>query len=267
MPVFQLLSYDYFVPQSKIYDDKEKNPLSKLDFSNHFSAIFNKIACIGDSLTQGAVEPNGTINVSREEQFPFSYPGQIQKELGNTVFNMGNSGATTKSWLSFADTKGYLTNPEYKANGYIIGLGTNDIGFNGSFDGNVITDIDINDYNNNADTSVGNYAKIIQKIKEFQPEARIFVITIPYTRNTVSTVTQANLLIKQIAEKFNCYVIDLDYYIQPENAVDFKAKYYKGGHLNTVGYKYFSNVIITYLDYIIEQDPYAFWDVSLIGIE
>ncbi|GEM_PF-5855977 len=265
MPVIQLIGEDYVVPYSKITNDVVENPLSKLDYSEDFASIFDTIACIGDSLTEGAVEysTQGT----DPDRFPFSYPGQIQKRLNNKVFNFGHSGATSRTWNQTATIKGYFTNTEYKAKAYIIALGTNDLGIEGSFDGTV-TDIDVANYNNNADTSVGNYAKIIQRIREFQPRARIFVMTLPHTRNTFTSVKAASEKIRQIAELLNCYVIDLEkYYIRPTDAEEFRNKYYKGGHLNTVGYKYFSNVVVTYINYIIEQDPYSFWDVSLIGTD
>lgn len=265
MPVIQLIGEDYVVPYSKITNDIVENPLSKLDYSEDFASIFDTIACIGDSLTAGAVEysTQGT----DPDRFPFSFPGQIQKRLNNKVFNFGHSGASSRTWNQTATIRGYFTNEEYKAKAYIIALGTNDLGIEGSFDGTV-TDIDVANYNNNADTSVGNYAKIIQRIREFQPRARIFVMTLPHTRNTFTSVKAASEKIRQIAELLNCYVIDLEkYYIRPTDAEEFRNKYYKGGHLNTVGYKYFSNVVVTYMNYIIEQDPYSFWDVSLIGTD
>ena len=268
IPAFFLSTYEYMINSKKIYEDEKKElPLEKIISGGGFTNIFNKIACIGDSLTEGAVESTEGEDIYNKQ--PFSYPRQLERTLNNNVFNMGHSGATTSGWLTYAEGENFLSNSDYKCQAYIIALGTNDIGYNGSFNGDTNTDIDLSDYNNNANTSVGNYAKIIQKIKEFQPRARIFCCTIPNTRNTLNSRMAANNLIREIVNLFdNCYLIDLEKYgVKTYEVSDWKDKYYKGGHLNTVGYKLFSDMIASYIDYIIRQDPYEFWDVCFIGTD
>lgn len=147
-------------------------------------------------------------------------------------------------------------------------FGTNDIGYLGSFTGNTSTDIDDEDYNNNAQSSVGGYAKIIQRIKELQPRAKIFCITIPNTRNSESTRTEANIKIKAIAEHFNCFVIDLQTYgVQIDEVADWKSKYYNKGHLNCLGYQRLAEMIITYINWIMDNNSNKFYDIAAIGTD
>lgn len=242
-------------------------PLKNQYKNGGLASIFPKIACIGDSLTKGGMEwsnGSGVIDYSL-----YSYPTQMARVLGVTVYNMGSSGACASpvastqynDWNWKATQENWFSN-DYKAYAYIIALGTNDIGFAGSFTGNVETDIDDNDYNNNAQTSVGGYAKIIQRIKELQSRAKIFCVTIPNTRNTLSTRSSANEKIRSIANHFNCFIIDLEEYgVQPTDVTSWKAIYYNIGHLNCLGYKELSNMILQYLDFIILNNPRSFYDV------
>ena len=256
----------------EIFD--KSNPLDNKIENGGLAAIFPRIACIGDSLTIGGMEwdtqGTGIIDYSN-----FSYPTQIKRALGVEVYNMGSSGACSleddtaingsyNNWNKRAEAMGWLTN-KYKADCYIISLGTNDIGYTGEFSGNVDTDINDNDYTNNAVTSVGGYAKIIQKIKELQPRAKIFCVTIPNTRNSLAQRTSANEKIKAIATKFECNIRDLQQYgIQPDDVANWKSIYYNKGHLNCLGYKEYSTMILKYIDFIIKNNPNKFYDVPAI---
>jgi lysophospholipase L1-like esterase len=81
--------------------------------------VKTKIACVGDSITQGVGAPGAE-----------SYPAQLGRLLGNAfeVRNFGNSGSTM---LRNGD-KPYEKQPQYqamlemKADVYVIKLGTND---------------------------------------------------------------------------------------------------------------------------------------------
>ena len=250
------------------------NPLSGLSEDAGYVRTFEKIACIGDSLTAGNLNYNGNSIGEYVNDFT-SYPKNIERMTGNTVYKLGRGGATAvnseksisdnHSWLSISDTNNWLSDT-YKANAYIIALGTNDIGYYGSFTGDVSTDIDTTDYSNNdSTTSVGGYATIIQKVKELQPKAKIFCVTIPNTRNSDSTRSEANEKIKAIAESLGCYVIDLENYGVPkENVSEWKKKYYNGGHLNALGYYELAKMILTYMNWIIKNDINDFRNVGFI---
>ena len=247
-------------------DDKPADvPLATPVVGGGLTNIFDKIFCIGDSLTRGALEGADVPPEKWDNELLYSYPKQLQRTLGNTVYNEGRSGSTAKSWYNELGTR--LDISEYYSNAYIIALGTNDIATEGSFTGS-ISDINVDNPNLNADTSVGWYGRIIQKIKANLPYAKIFCVGIPYTRNTPEQITEANQKIKDISSLLGCYFLDMQKYgIQQDQVEEFKAKYYKGGHLNCMGYKWWSDQIASYIDWIINHNPNDFWNTPFITID
>lgn len=256
----------------------ETNPLSKIITDSGMTGLIESYACPGDSLTQGVFDRTNGAAMDFEATKYYSYPSQFSRITGSKVYNLGNAGATAcnsqqamtdyHSWLQTATQKNWFSD-SFKAKAYIISLGTNDIGYYGSFTGNVETDIDVDDYNNNdTTTSVGGLATIIQKARELQPKAIIFVETIDNTRNAKSTRDEANEKIRLIAKKLDCYVIDMaKYWISEEEATEWKLKYQNGGHLNALGYLLKTQARITYIDWIIRNNLESFRNVQFIGTD
>jgi lysophospholipase L1-like esterase len=246
----------------------ESNPLVNLLENGGYINIFNKIACIGDSLTEGVFEytENGEVKYAGKPQGfePYSYPSQLARMTGATVGNYGVGGATAKSWLETTACTDCFKE-ENKAQAYIIALGTNDT----DYDGDVNTDIDVSNYNNNVDTFVGNYAKIIQKCLELQPKAKIFVVTIPKTRTDYHNAwTTGNSKIKAVAEKLGVYVLDVYTYSESyDNPDAYKNHFYLGGHRNAIGYRRTAMEYATYISWIIYNNPDDFRNVQYIGTD
>lgn len=246
----------------------ESNPLSNLLENGGYINIFNKISCIGDSLTEGVFEytENGEVKYAGKPQGlePYSYPSQLARMINATVGNYGVGGATAKSWLETTACTDCFKE-ENKAQAYIIALGTNDT----DYSGNVETDIDLSNYNNNADNFVGNYAKIIQKCLELQPKAKVFVVTIPKTRaDNHNAWTTGNNQIKAIAKKTGVYVLDVFTYSESyDNPDEYKKHFYTGGHRNSVGYKRTAMEYATYISWIIYNNPDDFRNVQYIGTD
>lgn len=248
---------------------ENENPLELIKQDGGMLSIFDSITCIGDSLTAGCFEHTETGSTVWTTIEKYSYPSHIAKMTGCKVQNYGRSGRTAldgdNSWLTWADSQGWLTADD-KTDAYIIALGTNDIGVEGGFTGDVTTDIAEN-YADNAVTSVGGYDKIIRRILENQPKAKIFCVCLPHTRNTAETIAVANTAIKAIAELYpnNCYVLDLEkYYVQRSDVSVYKAKFYNGGHRNAMGYKELANVYATYIDWIIRNNIADFANVQFV---
>ena len=253
-----------------------QNPLSKIITDDGLAGLIESYACCGDSLTQGVFDRTNGVTMDFESTKYYSYPSQLSRITGSKVFNLGNAGATAcnsqqsisdwHSWLQTATQKNWFSD-SFKAKAYIFSIGTNDIGYYGSFTGNVDTDIDVNNYNNNnTNTSVGGLATMIQKARELQPKSIIFVETIDNTRNTKPTRDVANEKIRAIAEKLNCYLIDMaKYWIQEDEVSDWVSKYQNGGHLNAMGYLLKTQARITYIDWIIRNNSERFKEVQFIG--
>ena len=246
----------------------KENPLEKLLENGGYTSAFSSISCIGDSLTEGVSEyivDGITKYAGRNEGLEiFSYPAQLARMTGSIVRNYGVGGATAKSWLETNKCEDCFKS-ENKSQAYIIAIGTNDT----VYDGDVDTDIDISDYNNNSDNFVGNYAKIIQKCLELQPKAKVFVVTIPKTRtNYHNAWTTGNSKIKAVAEKLGVYVLDIYTYSESfGNPDEYKKHFYSGGHRNAVGYKRTAMEYATYISWLIEKNPSDFKNIQFIGTD
>lgn len=105
--------------------------------------------------------------------------------------NFSSGGQTTKSWLTSNIGANLAFDGNHTCEAYICGLGVNDAGRLGSNYLETISDIDINNYNNNIDSYYGNYGKIIQKIKEISPKAKIWLVTIPYSNSIYQNYNEA----------------------------------------------------------------------------
>ena len=265
--LFRTLNNEYLPEKLKKIINKE-NPLANLLENGGYTNIFNKISCIGDSLTEGVFEysENGEVKYAGKPQGfePYSYPSQLARMTGATVGNYGVGGATAKSWIETTECVNCFKQ-ENKAQAYIIALGTNDT----NYDGDVNTDIDVSNYNNNADTFVGNYAKIIQKCLELQPKAKVFVVTIPKTRaDNHNAWTTGNSQIKAIAKKLRVYVLDVYTYSESfDNPDEYKKHFYTGGHRNAIGYKRTAMEYATYISWIIYNNPNDFRNAQFIGMD
>ena len=244
----------------------KENPLEKLLENGGYTSSFASISCVGDSLTEGVSEyivDGKTKYAGRNEGLEtFSYPAQLARMTGSIVRNYGVGGATAKSWLETNKSKDCFS-PENKSQAYIIAIGTNDT----VYDGDVDTDVDISDYNNNSDNFVGNYAKIIQKCLESQPKAKVFAVTIPKTRSNYHNAwTDGNSRIKAVAKKLGVYVLDIYSFSDSFRDADaYKMSFYSGGHRNAVGYKRTAMEYATYISWLIEKNPSDFKNIQFIG--
>ena len=257
------LSNNIFTPYdlkiiTNVDNSSEENPLSNLDCTGGLMNIFTKICCFGDSLTFGQYDrTSGSDSVDTSN---YNYPSHLKRMLNCDVKVFAKSGATPLSWLQDFEDIAFLENN--KSECYIIALGTN-----GTFNG-TMSDIDKDNYNNNnLETAVGCYGKIIQKILELQPRAKIFCCAIPNTRNGGFN-TAANNLIKSISELFNCYFLDFQTYgVQMDEVDEWKKIYYNGYHLNSLGYKQFAVMVATYISYIIKNNHDDFDAIPFIGTD
>ena len=165
----------------KIMGDEAEKPLDRLLEGGGFVGIFPKIVCIGDSLSSGEFQIKMPDNTNQYfDFFEYSWGKQMERITGTSVKVFAQGGMTAEAYrTSFAHLRGYWKR-EHAANAYIIALGVNDI-LNRGVEIGTVDDIDLNDYRNNKNTFIGNYAYIIQRYKEIQPEEKFFVVTIPYS--------------------------------------------------------------------------------------
>lgn len=155
------------------------------DVTEEYEKMIVKLLCIGDSLTYGSDYTSGESEGGLKEDYPYYFA----KLSGADVVNEGHPGwSASGMWND-------LISAEYDFTPYdcfIVWLGTN----NGLTD-SLSTDVDpFTDYNDFAQTETGYYCKILSKIIEQVPNARIFLGTVYASKGDVNTT---NTTIRHIA--------------------------------------------------------------------
>ncbi len=245
--------------------DTDEKPLDRIVDDGGFTSIFRTIGCIGDSLASGQFESTNPEKTQKgyHNYFEYSWGQYIARAAGCTVYNFSSGGMTAEGyWNRFAEAND-CWNPDKKCQAYIIALGVNDIRDQVMGD---VSDINLDDYNKNANTFCGYYARIIQRLKGMQPQARFFLMTMPNdSPNGNETKAAHAALLYKMAEIFDyTYVIDL-YQYAPIYDGKFKEAFYLGGHMNPMGYMLTAKMTMSYIDYIIRQNPEDFAQVGFIG--
>lgn len=252
---------------------ENEKPLDRIVTDGGFCSIFRTIACIGDSLASGEFESLTSDGTKRYHDFyEYSWGQFIGRSCGSKVYNFSQGGMTAKTYMEvFADLKG-LWDRNKLAQAYIIALGVNDVTkhLNGEIELGSVSDIDVTDYRNNAQTFIGYYAQIIQRVQELQPRARIFLVSPPQNGNPEHERTQKYAIVRDLLEELtkifkNTYLIDL-FNDAPHEDQAF-SETYRFGHLTPTGYVLAARIIESYIDYIIRKNPKEFKDVGLIGTD
>lgn len=250
------------------YAKEGEKPLDRITEDGGFCGIFRTIGCIGDSLSSGEFEAYDQAgNINFLDCFEHSWGQYMARRIGSKVYNFSQGGMTAKAYLDgFAQSNDYW-NPSKACEAYIMALGVNDL-CNMHYEIGSVKDIDINDYENNKPTFAGDYAKIIQKYRQIQPNARFFLVTFAHCTfypQIEEYIEAHSSLLKSIAEIFPyTYVIDLAEYA-PVYDEAFRKNFYLGGHLNPAGYLLTAKIIMSYIDYIIRHNPEDFAQTGLIG--
>lgn len=245
-----------------------QNPIENKVVNGGFCRIFRTIGCIGDSLASG--EHESMINGTKKyhDCYEYSWGQFIARATGSTVYNFSSGGLSTETFLENKERLGF-TDPDKKCQAYIIALGVNDAIANmptGSAD-----DVHPENPEMNSATYAGFYGKIISEIKKIQPKARIFMLTSPRMGSPdwdrqIKYNEQQEILYK-LTDIFNfTYVIDIRKYV-PELSDDFCNRYWIGGHLNAMGYIVTAEWVMSYIDYIIQNNYSDFSQVAFIGTD
>lgn len=259
--------------------DPEDIPSEKTIVTNGGNvAIFGTFGVIGDSLSSGEMAYHNSTDESTtfyRDMYEYSWGKFMSKACGNKEINFSIGGASTSSFLE--DVGGNYTkfmNKENFCQAYFIALTHNDYNYckrnwqtlgysslNACIDAYIgsISDIDVNNYNNNADTFYGRYAKIIQKIHENVPHAKVF----PITAMSTTVFGKFNAAIRAMATLFNnIYIVDMNKYFPT-----MPNWHYTEGHGNAMGYMAYSQRIATITDWIIRNHREAFKYTSLINTD
>lgn len=259
----------------QLNDLKEKieidptNPFSKIVSSIGLIEIFETVGCIGDSIASGECTSSNHGNI---DLYQFSWGQYLSRMTNNTYYNFSAGGVTAKSWHTNANCGPICFDGNHICKMYIIGLGQNDANIirnqsSASQSAYIGTteDINLSNYNANADTFYGNYGKIIQRIKEVQSKAKIFILTDP--ANYVEE-TGINTAIRNIANLFtNVYLLDLYRFKDGVYNSEIITNTRRGGHYNAIGYHEMALYLATYIDWYIRNNLSEFNQVEFIGTD
>ena len=258
---------------TKFYADPNEKPLDRIKPDGGFTGIFRTMAFIGDSLSSGEFEStNAEGGNGYHDMFEYSWGQYIARAAGLKAYNFSRGGMTAKEYLeSWGEANG-VWDPAKASQAYVLALGVNDLFGLGQELGSV-GDVDPENYKNNKPTFAGMYAEIIQRYKEIQPKGRFFLMTMP--RSTIkyaeSPTDMKKLghakLLHDLAGLFDfTYVIDLWQY-GPVYDAEFAYNFFLGGHMNPAGYLLTAQMTMSYIDWIIRNNPEDFAQVGFIGTE
>lgn len=243
---------------TKWFSPKLDSDKSELNLNMHTSRIFKKVCCVGDSYTAGyIVDSEGTVHQNNED---YAWPHYMSSITGNNYINCGVSGATSKTWqernggLDKATETGVVQ-------AYLVGLALNDA--DSTIGLTVGSSSDIGTENN---TYYAQYSKVLRKLNEISPKAKIFVMTVP---DNSAKYTPYNNAIREIANNYNnlnVHVLDLANYTDLYN-ISSITNDLKSGHYTAIGYEQFAEILeYIWSDYI-NNNITDFQDVAFLPIE
>lgn len=201
--------------------------------------VFDKVLCIGDSLTAGVYNHNENGSTEYIEITKYSYPTYMNKMYGINTTNWGYGGYNSKSWYEKKSSENW--------GGYdacIIALGANDV---------QITNTETKEY----------LQRIVDKLKKENNGIKIFICTVlpAYYATNVEKYVRINEQIKNIAlENDNVYLIDMTEYSDCEISTE-----YVRGHLTALGYRKEAEELVNYISYVMRENINDFVFVHFIN--
>ena len=236
--------YAYVLDGVGASDSYELNPC---DYAGNEISVFNKILCVGDSMTEGTFNHLDSESTQYISILKYSYPKYLGKLTGVEVTNLGHGGMTSVQW--------YATEQNNDLSGYdcaIIQLGINDFGTYGTL----------------GDDTKTAFQNIISKLKTQNKNIKIFVA------NIIPATSYASDGYKQFSSDLLAWlestyasdkdVIPLDIQ-QHGHTGDSTA--YNCGHLSALGYHRLAEDYKGYISWYISENKNVFREVQFIGTD
>lgn len=207
-----------------------------------YEQYFNRLICIGDSLTNGATGGSASVNLQT------NYPYYLNKRIDSAIVRVQAQGgaSATDIWNNLVHNYNYS---DFDI--AVIYLGTN----HGLTD-TVSTDCHT-DYSENADTNTGNYGKIIGRIKETSPHCKIYLVAGP--NEYIRRENTMNPAVRSLAAFYSVNLIDLENSILSDNGnIQSPNRWlYRpvdAIHYNRLGYFTFGNLIAIAINQLARAD-------------
>lgn len=252
----------------RFFANEREKPLDTLPPNGGMCAIFPRIGCIGDSLTAGEFvsrTPDGCTEY--HDLYEFSWPAYLGRLTGCEALPFAAGGMTAQCYCdSFANRRRLWSIP---CHAYIIALGVNDL-YHAHQELGSAEDIDFSDWRRCRKTFAGYYGQLLLRLREVQPRAPLFLMTIPRDHRDAAAPEygeQHAALLTSLTERFSgAYLLDFRRYAPPYDA-DFREKFFLGGHMNACGYLLTAQMVAAYVDYIIRHNMEQFREAGFIGTE
>ena len=230
-----------FAPSGSTSD----NPCS---YMGNEICVFNKILCIGDSLTSGTFNyRSGGSIYNYLEDARYSYPTYLHKITNVDVTNKGSGGRSSAEWyeqFANADLSGFSA--------AIIQLGVNDV-------------IRYSTWGTTSETA---FTNIITKLKNENQNIKIFVANIiPATSySTEGYITFSNALLNWVQTQYandpDVIPVDIQQYGHTKDSSGYNC-----GHLSALGYYRLAQDYKGYISNYIKDHLTQFSEVQFIGTD
>lgn len=243
-----------------------EKPLDRMVTDGGFAGIFRSICCIGDSLSSGefeSLDANG--NVGYHDMFEFSWGQFIARDTGAKVYNFSAGGMSSQGYINiYSDAHG-CWNTDKLCQCYILALGVNDL-FGLKQEVGSVSDMEPDENGNYKETFAAYYGRIVRRIKDINPDAYMFFMSMPRYGDDGDPKREAHAaFLNELTKKFSrSYVIDL-YKYAPVYDAEFKSHFFMSGHMNPAGYLLTARMVESYIDFIIRSNPEHFSKVGYIG--
>ncbi len=237
-------------------------PLDNIVTDGGLARIFRKVGFIGDSLSSGEFETFENGETGYHDMYEYSWGQYMARAAGFEAINFSIGGLTAHEFMEKYYTGWGCHLPEKRCQAYVIALGVNDMSPKRGIEFGSIEDVHPGARGTNPPTFMGDYARIIQTLKGINPKAKFFLVTAP--RVSDFDAEKHARAMHEIAALFkNTYVIDL-YKYAPVYDEDFKRRFFLRGHMNPAGYILTADMVLSYIDYIIRNNPEDFATVPFI---
>lgn len=260
-----------------VYVD-ESNKIVRLNTMPSLVSIIHNWGFVGGSTSSGEMEYTEGGATKYTDIYEYSIGQRLCALNGVQGYNFSSGGQYAKGWCNGTGVRTW-ENAQKSDNlkqSYVIDLGANDVGnqmsqYSGGV-GNVQTDIDWNNYNNNADTFVGWYAGVIQRLISVVANPYIFIFTSrKYMYNQSSNY--ATIALPKIREIYayikskyqRVYLID-NYEYGISNKTPYQTILMNGGHPSVIGYQLEAFVMNTLIDKAI-RDNYADFKEACFAVD
>lgn len=248
------------------------NEIKYLNKSQSMASIIHSWGFIGGSTSSGEFEytEGGTTKFS--DEYDYSIGQRFCKLNSVEGYNFSQGGQTAKGWCQGSGGRTWqgAQKTENLKHAYVLDLGANDVS---QYEpGNLTTDVDWDDYNNNADTFAGWICGLVQRLRSVNPRCYIFFYT---SRNYMYSdssnyYTKALPIIRQLPEFLKGH-FEYDRFYLADNAL-YGAQYdniyrsvlMNGGHPSAIGYQYEAFVMNTLIDDIIRKNYSDFKEAMFV---